>query len=524
MPQRFALYEMPAARALLDEVAHKLEAQGQPLGRLRLHGDDQEYLFDIRRGVSYTDHLRVQRGVNCQVCPSHPQLRFEFVVTDVNGKEHGPIGSTCVFKSVLGVEEAQRVGQSLETQARRAAEAARRSPEDRHREEHLGLLEGAGNFREYLRGLGFSWVLTDLATHNRMRLGEPLFRRLEALLGGRVPLERGDFLALKDMTLPEDQAPRVPARPRVGALAALNRGAEPATLPRGGRRGRPSADRPMAPADWAKYLQNNRLQRPHDFWPWFRQFVALPEGDLDDAGERLRSRRALRLEQRDAVLAAYKNHHAEVDSHATAHRREAGDWKDPWLRSLDRLMVRAAAPPSPPALAAEPVALPEPSGAEDGGPFRPGEPALLPDLPRFLGQVVLALHEQGDQASASFFEGEPSAQSDFIRDRLYALYLRVRENDFCPLLPSEVEAVHDLITGLREHGVADLSCPPLPEDLTALFPRRVYLAWVRGQLWRVSRVAGHPDRLSWATYSQGRQSSVGTLQTFEAWLTEAGGS
>lgn len=150
--QRFNLADIPLTRPVIQEVSRRL-LETETQASVHLHRTERTVLFDVERGLWVIDHGERKPSVRCLACPNHTTLRYEFLVEDLEGVFHGPLGGTCLFRRALGSEEtAFRFGRSLEA-------ALRRSLKERHSLQHQRLLAEAGNVRAYLQRLELGWVI-----------------------------------------------------------------------------------------------------------------------------------------------------------------------------------------------------------------------------------------------------------------------------------------------------------------------------------------------------------------------------
>ncbi|WP_045234515.1 hypothetical protein, partial [Deinococcus pimensis] len=349
MTRTYALTDIPAAHDVLVYAHRQLHRRGLAHAVLTLADDPAEYPFDLLTGLRVIDHGMRRPDRRCQACPHHPALRFEFLVTDLTGRTHGPVGSTCLFRHVLG-DDAETTGQELKTHVGAATDHPDATPEERHRHAHEARLEDEGHFRGYLKALGLGWILDELRARRRVLLGDDLYDRLDRMLGGRDVLTLREYRALLALTPPQDdpgrqapaRGPRLtlplpPANPRPestssgGATSAPGtREGRPRTRTRSTARRLPrTADRPFTPGEWDQYLRDHKLRSPYDFWPWFRTLVTLPEDDLADVETRFRRRRPLRAQQHDAIQRAHDEHAPLIERLVAQHRPQAGAWRTP---------------------------------------------------------------------------------------------------------------------------------------------------------------------------------------------------
>lgn len=112
------LRDIGKARLLLEEVKSQLKTEGLDYVVFDKHGEDKPIVFDIIDGLSVYDHGQKNPDVRCIACPGHPQLQYEFRITDLEGTMHSPIGSICILKRSLGEDRAAEFGKRLQEAAR----------------------------------------------------------------------------------------------------------------------------------------------------------------------------------------------------------------------------------------------------------------------------------------------------------------------------------------------------------------------------------------------------------------------
>lgn len=164
------LNEIKKAESLLLEIKAILQSKGLGNAVFNKHGDSELIEFDILNGLSVHNHGRTQSGIRCIACPVHPHLQYEFIIEDLEGRIHRPIGSTCILKRALGEYEAEQLGKRMRQAARsyfnakrQLAPPAPRTTEQRISDSHASqqrrLLKESGNARAYLTTLGFDWLI-----------------------------------------------------------------------------------------------------------------------------------------------------------------------------------------------------------------------------------------------------------------------------------------------------------------------------------------------------------------------------
>lgn len=233
----YSLSQVASAKAILDSVAADLRQQGQEAASVQLYGDPQVYQFDVMSGITFFDHGHGVKGLKCQACSTGHGLRYEFRISTLDGHDLGPIGSGCIFTRMLGQDQAKRLGKNLE----RGLEAYQIQV---FAQEQQQALEQAGTWRDYIRSLGFDWVLLALAGEGYI---EPTLKaRLVKAQQHNQPLTAQDIEALKGHKGGARTAatPKIPTpRPAAGSVAATFQaqlGETSAGIQRGGAlRGRP---------------------------------------------------------------------------------------------------------------------------------------------------------------------------------------------------------------------------------------------------------------------------------------------
>ena len=102
--QRFNLADIPLTRPVILEVSRRLK-ELQTEASVHFLRTDHTVSFNVETGLWVIDHGRQTGEVRCLACRHHTSLRYEFLVEDLDGIFHGPLGSTCLFRRALGSEE-----------------------------------------------------------------------------------------------------------------------------------------------------------------------------------------------------------------------------------------------------------------------------------------------------------------------------------------------------------------------------------------------------------------------------------
>lgn len=177
----FAIHETEEGERLLDEIRNKLRSKGLEVASFNQHGREEPIEFDIMTGLWVYNHGKRQSDIHCIACPNHPELQYEFIIHDLENKEHRPIGSTCILKRSLGEADAARYGERLKRIARtrlskfdRIKKSEARFQPSAHEQEHARLLKESGNVRNYLKTLGLEWVLIASIARDEWVALEPL--------------------------------------------------------------------------------------------------------------------------------------------------------------------------------------------------------------------------------------------------------------------------------------------------------------------------------------------------------------
>lgn len=272
----YLLAHVPAARLVLEQVQDHLGARGQLYPTVLVPGQTEAQAFDLWTGLHVLDHGIRQRHLNCVLCPpgSGHHLRYEFRVTTLTDQIVNPVGSSCIFVRVLGEDFARRVGANLADQVR--VHHTRTQALSQH-----ALLSEAGNWREYMRRLGFEWVLTAMA--GTTGLSREMRHALTDLQKHQTPLPPSIQRQLQSLSVERHaravSTPLPNLQPRLAAAPSAFRPDTP-TLARPqatqGRRQAGAGNR-MSSDDWEAYLQRNRLNVLVGHWEDVE-----PTLDIDD--------------------------------------------------------------------------------------------------------------------------------------------------------------------------------------------------------------------------------------------------
>lgn len=300
----YTLSQVATARAILDTVAAELRQQGQQAASVQLHGHPQVHQFDVMSGITFFDHGHGIKGLKCQACANGHTLRYEFRIRTLDGHDLGPIGSGCIFTRMLGQDQAKKLGKGLE----RGLEAYQTQI---FAQDQQQALQQAGTWRDYVRGLGFDWVLLALAGEGYI---EPnLKARLVKAQQHNQPLTAQDIEALhghkgraRATTTPKIPTPRAAAG-SVAATFQAQLGATAAGIQRGGAlKGRPSLSPRLSPSDWEKYVITKRLTNAVQYWEGVEAHLECDDETKAEIKETLDGHRTVRFEHYDLLLRACK--------------------------------------------------------------------------------------------------------------------------------------------------------------------------------------------------------------------------
>jgi hypothetical protein len=241
-------------------------------------------------------------------CTNGHTLRYEFRITALDGTEIGSVGSSCIFKRVLGQEQATSIGKRLEEGVKAFQRESFRRAQERQRQE-------AGTWRDYLRAQGFDWVLLALAGDGYLEpklkealrkaqdkdllLTEEQVRALQAASGARATRS-----STAHVPVPAPALAVVQAADRPSAFQAQDPGS---TAPvGGGRRARPGVSPRMGPKEWQQYVIRNRLTTAIQYWEGVEEKLPFDDDVRQEIKETLDGHRALRAEHQVAVVRACK--------------------------------------------------------------------------------------------------------------------------------------------------------------------------------------------------------------------------
>lgn len=298
---------VPAAREVLEQVESDLRQKGETAS-VQLPGDPAVHAYDVMKGITFLDHGMRVKGLDCVACTNGHTLRYEFRITALDGTEIGPVGSSCIFKRVLGQEQATSIGKRLEDGVK-----AFQRESFRRAQEHLR--QEAGTWRDYLRAQGFDWVLLALAGDGYLEpklkealrkaqdkdllLTEAQVRALQAASGVRAAR-----ISAAHMPVPAPPPAVVQAADRPSAFQAQDPGS---TAPMGGgRRARPGVSPRMGPKEWQQYVIHNRLTTAIQYWEGVEEKLPFDDDVRQEIKETLDGHRALRAEHQVAVVRACK--------------------------------------------------------------------------------------------------------------------------------------------------------------------------------------------------------------------------
>lgn len=158
------LHDIDKSHQILEEIRDRLYASGRTHALFEKHDSDRLIEFDIMSGLSVYDHGSPQKEVKCIACPIHPELQYEFIIEDLTGQLHGPIGSVCILKRSLGEVDAQRYGKRIQKVAKnffqpKPIHVPLLRPElSQHEKYHKELRESEGSARGYLKALNMEWL------------------------------------------------------------------------------------------------------------------------------------------------------------------------------------------------------------------------------------------------------------------------------------------------------------------------------------------------------------------------------
>lgn len=304
------LAQVASVQPILLQIQETLRQRGDAHASVVVPGQSEPLLFDVMTGVRFIDHGQGQPGMRCQACPSGHGLRYEFQIETVTGELFGPVGSTCVFTRVLGEGKAKSIGKTLEA-------GVRAYQEHLHCEEQEALLKEAGNWRAYLRRLGFEWLLLALVEGGGGRLSAELRAALTEtqeknrvlslkLLGtlNRLTAERSRTTVKSAMIFRRLPSMRAPGRfsPLARIDGPVVRSGSGAAL-----RPRPEAGGAMSLDQWSKHVLSRRLEPAIQNWDAVASLLEMNEEEKKDIKWALDHRRPLKLEVLERLRPAMRS-------------------------------------------------------------------------------------------------------------------------------------------------------------------------------------------------------------------------
>lgn len=201
------LSELPQARKILDEIQRELMKSGESIAQFSKHGDSELIRFDVLIGLSVFDHGKTNQNIHCIACPTHPALQYEFIIEDVDGQLHNPIGSTCILKRSLGEVAAEIYGSRLREEARKYFQKGKKInrgfiPLSAHDREHRNLFRSARNIRAYFIDLELDWlVLACLQGDRWVEISAEDRQLIRGILEHPRPLSEEEFKRFQDLTI-----------------------------------------------------------------------------------------------------------------------------------------------------------------------------------------------------------------------------------------------------------------------------------------------------------------------------------
>lgn len=156
----------------------------------------------------------------CKVCDTNRDRRYAFFIRCEDGVEHGPVGTGCVFRHVLGESSGKKFSVKLQ-----------KITEDQgHLAEHARMIKESKDYVAYLERIGVGWIM-DGVEYRRLKLTGAQFRELAVRRSGCLPIPKNLLAALlKHQVL--SASPEIP-KPAPRKLAAPAPAVEPpAPLPK----------------------------------------------------------------------------------------------------------------------------------------------------------------------------------------------------------------------------------------------------------------------------------------------------
>ncbi|WP_412028686.1 hypothetical protein [Deinococcus yunweiensis] len=180
---RYPLAGHPEFTALLAQVAHEVGIE-----QAVFTGDDGRHVFTLRaESFEVARSRRATTALGCVACGTRKARQYAFFVRCDDGRVRGPVGSTCVFTHVFGLERARAYGARLNTLMRRLDAPA---PD-------LGLQEDeAHDYADYLRRLSLEYLL-DGQVRLRAGLTSIELKSIERAIQAEFPLSPALYTALR---------------------------------------------------------------------------------------------------------------------------------------------------------------------------------------------------------------------------------------------------------------------------------------------------------------------------------------
>ncbi|MBB5235565.1 hypothetical protein [Deinococcus budaensis] len=216
--ERHNLAAHPEFGAVLEKVASELRPDLPPAhvpAFFRARGRRHDFLLDPAN-FSVVDAGEPTAALGCVVCGIGSRRQYAFHVRCADGSVQGPVGSSCIFEHVLGVERARGYGNSLRGLLRDLPH---------YRQHSAWLDDGQLDYDAYLRRAALGY-LTDARLRARAQLTRTQQQALDRLRAAGQPLsptlyatllQRGQDLALRSPQPP----PPAPAEPDLPLSAAL---------------------------------------------------------------------------------------------------------------------------------------------------------------------------------------------------------------------------------------------------------------------------------------------------------------
>lgn len=123
-PERYSLNGHPEFTRVLDRIAAEIApgTSSQEVSSITFRYGDQLSSFLLTAENFEVVRNDEDGGPGCIVCELRKKRHYQFYVQCEDGQWRGPVGSSCVFKHVLGIERAQAWGRALHTLVRRVME------------------------------------------------------------------------------------------------------------------------------------------------------------------------------------------------------------------------------------------------------------------------------------------------------------------------------------------------------------------------------------------------------------------